>query len=72
MHSGRSKGEMIRCCLCANWFHEDCVGIKSEDDRGGCGGVEGGGCMAVPRMPTDWNAGDPLIGLRRGSDHTCQ
>ena len=43
MHSGRNKGEMIRCCLCANWFYEDCVGIKSEDDRGGAGEWGGGG-----------------------------
>ena len=26
---------MIRCCLCAVWFHEECVGIKSADDSGG-------------------------------------
>ena len=27
-------GHMIRCCLCANWCHEACVGIESEADRG--------------------------------------
>ena len=22
---------MIRCCLCANWYHEDCLGIQPHD-----------------------------------------
>ena len=26
---------MIRCCLCASWFHEECVGIQCDADRGG-------------------------------------
>ena len=26
-------GAMIRCCLCANWYHEDCLG-KQPHDRG--------------------------------------
>ena len=47
-HSGRDrvKTAMIRCCLCAVSFHEECVGIKSANDSGGlwrpvaaCGGM---------------------------------
>ena len=33
-HGKRTVGDMIRCCGCATWFHEDCVGIESEEDRG--------------------------------------
>ena len=29
---------MTRCCLCAGWYHEECVGITTDADRGG-GGV---------------------------------
>ena len=34
-HRGRDKGAMIRCCLCATWFHEKCVNITTDADRGG-------------------------------------
>ncbi len=33
-HKRKEQGSMIRCCLCAVWCHEDCVGIKTVDDRG--------------------------------------
>ncbi len=33
-HKRKAAGDMIRCCLCACWFHEDCVGITSESERG--------------------------------------
>ena len=32
-HGGSEKGDMIRCCLCATWYHEVCVDLK-EHDRG--------------------------------------
>ena len=32
-HGRSDKGEMIRCCLCAVWYHEDCLGLQ-EHDRG--------------------------------------
>ena len=32
-HGRRSTGDMMRCCLCAIWYHEDCLGLK-EEDRG--------------------------------------
>ena len=34
-HKGRDKGDMIRCCLFTTWFHEECVGIQCDADRGG-------------------------------------
>ncbi len=33
-HKGKFSGEMIRCCACAIWFRETCVGITTEDERG--------------------------------------
>ncbi len=33
-HGRHTVGDIIRCCGCATWFHEDCVGIESEEDRG--------------------------------------
>ena len=27
-------GDFIRCCLCAEWYHEKCVGIKSNESPG--------------------------------------
>ncbi len=33
-HNRQSKGEMIRCCACACWFHEDCMGITSDEETG--------------------------------------
>ena len=33
-HGGSDKGDMIRCCLCANWFHEDCLDLKKHDREG--------------------------------------
>ena len=32
-HGRRCTGDMMRCCLCATWYHEDCLGLK-EEDRG--------------------------------------
>ena len=32
-HRGASSGPMIRCCLCAKWYHEDCLSL-TEDDHG--------------------------------------
>ncbi len=29
-----TEGDKIRCCGCATWFHEDCVEIELEEDRG--------------------------------------
>ncbi len=33
-HKHREASEMIRCCMCAVWFHEECVGITSDAERG--------------------------------------
>ncbi len=33
-HKGLPKGDMIRCCSCAICFHESCVEITSEEERG--------------------------------------
>ncbi len=33
-HKHREANEMIRCCMCAVWFHEECVGINSEAEHG--------------------------------------
>ena len=33
-HRGGDKGDTVRCCLCAAWFHELCVGITTDVDGG--------------------------------------
>ncbi len=33
-HNGSDSGNMIRCCLCASWFHEEFVGLTSSSDQG--------------------------------------
>ena len=32
-HERKEKGGMTRCCLCALWYHEDCVGITSHEEH---------------------------------------
>ncbi len=33
-HNGKDKGNIIRCCLCAHWFHMGCV-ESTQDESGG-------------------------------------
>ena len=30
-HGRKDEGDMIRCCLCAAWFHEECLGLQPHD-----------------------------------------
>ena len=34
----RDEGDMTRCCLCAGWYHEECVGMTTDADWGGASG----------------------------------
>ena len=35
-YDGRDEeyGDMIECCLCKKWYHQDCVGIKTKIQNG--------------------------------------
>ena len=33
-HDGEEMGNMIRCCMCAHWFHTDCLDLD-KDEAGG-------------------------------------
>ena len=35
-YDGRDEeyGDMIECCLCKKWYHQDCVGIKTKTQNG--------------------------------------
>ena len=51
LHKGKTATnkavDFVRCCLCASWYHTDCVGVKDDEEIGVWP------CMSCRTLPSD-------------------